>query len=129
MSELAPGVTGERTIEVTDANSTEHIPGLRVFATPFLVQLLERTCLTSVQPYLAEGETTVGTGIDIRHMAGTPQGMKVTAKSVLTEVKGRKLVFKVEAFDEMEKVAEGTHWRAVVKIADVAERMQKKAQS
>ena len=62
-------------------------------------------------------------------MAATPFGMRVTAKTVLTEVKGRKLVFSIEAYDGVEKVSEGTHWRAIVNVAEVAERMRRKAQS
>ncbi|MHB1416554.1 MAG: thioesterase family protein [Chloroflexota bacterium] len=129
MAEIKPGLTGEAAVEVTEANSTRHLGDVRVFTTPNLVGLLELACLTTVRPYLSEGQATVGVGINIRHLAATPVGMDVKATCELTEVKGRVLAFKVEAHDAREKIAEGTHWRAIVNIDEVVARIRAKAQS
>ena len=79
-----------------------------------MVALLEETAWRSVQPYLEEGQATVGTRVDIRHLAATPLGGKVTCESELVEIDRRRLVFKVEVFDEKTKVGEGTHERFVI---------------
>ena len=128
MGRIEPGITGEGSVEVSEANSTRHLGEVKVFTTPNLIGLLERTCMQSVLPYLEEGEATVGVGVNMRHLAATPLGMSVSARSRLTQVKGRVLTFAVEAFDDREKVAEGTHWRAIVRIDEVAERLRRKAQ-
>lgn len=127
MAELQPGLTGEMTVEVTSENTTRHLSGIQVFTTPHLVALMERTCMGIIQPRLGEGESSVGVGINMRHLAATPIGMKVTCRARLTEVKKRILTFEVEAFDDHEKVGEGTHWRAIVNIDEVAARVQRKA--
>ena len=87
---------------------------VRVFATPLMITLMERTCRLSVQPYLEEGQATVGTRVDIRHLAATPLGGKVTCESELCEIDRRRLVFKVVVFDEKTKVGEGVHERFVI---------------
>ena len=94
-----------------------------MLATPMLVALLEGAAKDSVQPSLPEGWTTVGTRVDIRHLAATPVGMKVTARAILTEVDRRRLVFTVEAYDEREKVGEGLHERFIINT----ERFESKA--
>ncbi|MDA8216572.1 MAG: thioesterase family protein [Dehalococcoidales bacterium] len=129
MAEIKLGLKGEATVEVTEANSTRHLGDVRVFTTPSLVALLETACLTTVRPYLPEGQATVGVGINIRHLAATPVGMTVRATCELTEVKGRVLAFRVEAHDAREKIAEGTHWRAIVNIEEVVARIRAKVQS
>ena len=127
MAEIKPGITGELSTRVTEENSTRHLSGVQVFATPYLIALLEHVCLNSVQPLLSEGQSTVGIGVNIRHLAGTPVGMAVTATCRLTEVKRNVLVFAVEAHDDVEKVAEGTHYRAIVNTAEMEEKMRRKA--
>jgi fluoroacetyl-CoA thioesterase len=129
MSPLEPGIAGEGSVRVTPENSTRHLGDIAVFTTPNLVQLLEGACMRSVAPLLAAGEATVGVGINLRHLAATPVGMTVIASSKLTAVKGRVLTFAVEAHDQREKVAEGTHWRAVVKVTEVAERLRRKQEA
>lgn len=127
MSEIKPGLSAELSVKVSEDSATRHVSGVSVFTTPHLIGLLERTCMAAVQPWLGEGESTVGIGINMRHLAATPVGMTVTAKCRLEEVKRRVLVFAVEAYDEVEKVAEGTHWRAIVKPEEIAEKMRRKA--
>lgn len=85
-----------------------------VFSTPNLVLLMEEAAVDAVKSYLEEGETTVGSLVNIRHIAPTPSGLQITATAVLTQVDGRRLVFRVEANDAVEKVGEGIHERYVV---------------
>ena len=113
---LQTGIKGKQTIVVTPAQTAAYYGSgaLEVFATPAMVALLEETAWRSVQPYLEEGQATVGTRVDIRHLAATPLGGKVTCESELVEIDRRRLVFKVEVFDEKTKVGEGTHERFVI---------------
>jgi predicted thioesterase len=88
--------------------------GVKVYATPAMVGLLENTSLNAVDSFLPEGYATVGTHLDIKHLAATPVGMKVVANAELIEMDRKKLVFKVEAFDEKEKIGEGFHSRFII---------------
>lgn len=87
---------------------------LDVFATPSMIAFMERAALQCVEPYLEEGYTTVGTKVDISHIASTPKGMEIIAKAELIEIEGRRLLFKVEAYDSVEKIGEGFHERFIV---------------
>ena len=87
---------------------------LPVYATPCLVALMEETCHTSLKEMLQEGQGTVGTRIDIKHLAATPIGMTVTCESELVEIDGRRLVFNVTAYDDCGKVGEATHERFII---------------
>jgi fluoroacetyl-CoA thioesterase len=95
---------------------------LRVFATPMMIALMEQTCMECVMPYMDEGCGTVGTRVDIEHVASTPLGMKVKCSCELTEVDNRKLTFSVKVEDERGLIGEGTHVRFIVNN----ERFQKK---
>jgi len=97
-----------------------------VLATPVLVGFCEECCRMMVDPHLTEGEQTVGTEVCIRHIAATPRGMKVTARAVLTKIDGRSLHFDVEAHDEIEKVAEGTHTRFIINSDRFSNRLKSK---
>lgn len=116
MIALKAGVKGEARAEVNESNTAIAYGsgGVSVFATPAMIGLMEKAALSSVDPLLEEGMTTVGTVINVQHLAATPVGMKVTALSELVEVDGRRLVFRVEARDDAEIVGRGTHERFVV---------------
>ena len=88
---------------------------LEIFSTPSMIALIEKACYTAVQPVLEEGTTTVGTKLDVEHVAATPVGMKVEAECELVEADGRRLVFKVEARDERGVIGRGTHERFIVR--------------
>ena len=88
--------------------------GLSVYATPAMISLMEKSAYESVQSLLEEGSGTVGTLMNIQHISATPVGMKVTAESELIAIAGRKLTFKVTAFDEVGKIGEGTHERFII---------------
>lgn len=79
-----------------------------------MIALVEKAAWESVQPYLEEGCGTVGTELRVKHLAATPVGLIVTARTELIAVEGRKLVFKVEVFDQTGKIGEGEHERFIV---------------
>ncbi len=88
--------------------------GVMVFATPFVVCLMENACGAVLLSHLAPGAATVGTLVEMKHLAATPLGMKVRAKATLVETDGKRCLFHVEVFDEVEKIAEGRHERFIV---------------
>jgi len=114
--DIAPGATAEVS-EVVNAERTAHAMGNRgvhVFATPFLIGMLEDAAGAVLRPHLPPGAGTVGTMVEMKHLAATPLGMKVRAKATLLESDGKRCLFQVEVFDEVEKIAEGRHERFVV---------------
>jgi predicted thioesterase len=88
--------------------------GVEVLGTPFLVGLLEQACHAVLAPHLPPGAGTVGTMVEMRHLAPTPVGLTVRARARLLEGDGRRFLFAVEAWDDREQVAEGRHERFVV---------------
>lgn len=125
---LAPGLTGQAHTTVIEANTAAAVGsgGLAVFATPMMVALMEKAAMELVQPYLKEGESTVGTLVNIKHMAATPLSMKVRAEARLEAVEGRRLVFTVEAFDEREKIGEGVHERFIIGVEKFLGKVEQK---
>jgi predicted thioesterase len=97
-----------------------------VLATPEMVRLVEQTAIQAVQPLLKPGQATVGTRIDVAHLAATPEGMTVTVTVELTAVDRRRLSFRFEVRDETEKVGEGTHERFVIDREQRLPRLQAK---
>ena len=118
MAELAPGLVGEATLVVEEKYTARHLGsgGVNVLATPIMIALMEEASRHAVEPLLEEGQLTVGASLDVRHLAPTPMGMRVTARAELLAVDGRMLTFRVEAHDEREKVGEGTHVRAIINL-------------
>jgi fluoroacetyl-CoA thioesterase len=88
--------------------------GVHVLGTPVMIGLMENAAWRLVQPHLNEGETTVGTLVNVRHLAATPVGGHVVATAELVEMDGRRLVFHVSARDDKQLIGEGTHERARV---------------
>jgi predicted thioesterase len=123
------GTKGEQKLEVTaDKLANKVGSGLvSVFATPMMIAAIENTAASSVQSQLDEGKTTVGTLVNVSHVAATPEGMTVRVETELTEVtpNGKLLTFKVAAYDDAGLIGEGTHQRAVVD----KERFEAKAQA
>jgi predicted thioesterase len=114
--DLTPGATAEVSTTVSP-DRTAHAMGNRgvqVLATPFVIGLLEDAAGAVLKPHLPPGAATVGTMVEIRHLAATPVGMRVRATATLLETDGRRYLFSVEAWDEKEKIAEGRHERFVV---------------
>lgn len=110
-------VTGENAIDFLGQENA------RVLSTPNMIGYMEMTARNSVKPLLDEGFDTVGTQVTVSHLAATPIGMNVTFRSEVISADDRRVTFKVEAFDEKEKVGEGTHQRAIINIAKFATRL------
>ena len=113
---LEIGLRGEASVEVVPENTAAAAGSgaLPVFATPCMIALMERAALESVQPFLDGGQGTVGTRIEVSHLAATPVGMAVRAESELVEIDRRRLVFTVRAFAGEEPIGEGRHERFIV---------------
>jgi predicted thioesterase len=121
--DLKPGVGGEQTITTTAEMGIVHLgpSAPSMYSTPSMVQLIEATCVRLMSEYVDEGEQSVGFHVDVRHLAPTPIGKKVTAKVALREVNGRRYTFDVECWSEDGvKIGEGIHERAVIEIARFA---------
>ena len=118
MNEIPVGTTGEQPLLVTPEWAIDFLgdPNARVLATPHLVLWLEVTARNAVKPYLAEGYESVGTEINIRHLAPTPVGMSVWFTARVTAVEGSRVRFDLVARDEKEIVAEGTHERFIIHV-------------
>lgn len=113
------------TVTKKDTALTHGSGTLEVFATPAMIALMEKTAMESVSSHLGEGEATVGTLINVKHLSATPVGCTVTCESELIEADGRRLVFNVKAWDSSGVIGEGVHERFVIK----AERFFEKAQA
>jgi predicted thioesterase len=113
---LEVGIKGKQEVTVSESNSAKTMGSgtLDVFATPAMIALMEKTAWESVQANLDEGSGTVGTSLNVKHVAATPLGMKVTCESELIKVDGRALTFSVKAYDEAGLIGEGEHERFIV---------------
>jgi len=128
MADIPIGARGERTLLVTTdvAISFLGLYGPRVLSTPNLIQNMEMTCRNLVLPFLEPGHDTVGTHVNVAHLAAAPMGMTVRFLAEITGVDGRRVTFRVEAWDEKEKIGEGTHERGIINIAKFATRLAAK---
>ncbi|MCX7823056.1 MAG: thioesterase family protein [Syntrophobacterales bacterium] len=128
---LKEGLTHEVSLKTSQEHSAQkffhQVPN--VFATPFLGGLMEQACAELIHPHLEEGEQSVGATMELKHLAPTPLGMTVTARATLKEIKGKQLIFHVEAFDEIEKIGEGIHHRFIINAEKFNQRVTQKAQS
>lgn len=125
---METGIKGYKELTVTDELTAAHLGSglVKVFATPMMVALMEGTCAESVQPFLEDGHSTVGTHVDVSHCAATPVGMKVWCDSELVEIDRRRLTFKVSAFDERGLIGEGTHERFDIDMAKFQQKVDGK---
>ena len=129
MDELTPGLTGTVEAIVTEADTAARLGSglVPVLGTPALVGLMECAAVQSLAGRLPPGRTSVGGRIDVRHLAPTPVGMRVGARAELSKVEGRRLVFQVEAWDEVERIGEATHERFIVGVERFVASAQAKA--
>lgn len=116
MKPMNAGIKGKQELTVSEKDTAKVYGSgsLEVFGTPAIIALMEKTALTSIEPYLDEGEGSVGTALDVKHTAATPVGMKVVCESELIEVDRKRLTFRVTARDESGPIGEGTHERFVI---------------
>ncbi len=128
MANIPIGTRGEQKRLVTTENAISFLgmEGARVLSTPQMIGLMEWTCREAVQPLLDAGYDTVGTHVNVAHLAGAPIGMTVTFTAEVLAVTDRRVQFRVEARDEKEKIGEGTHERAIINIAKFATRLAEK---
>jgi predicted thioesterase len=114
-------VTGEFAVDFLDHDDA------RVLATPFLIGYLEMAARNAAKDHLPDGHDTVGTHVDIRHLAATPLGMSATFHAEVTGVDGRRITYRVWAEDEDERIAEGTHERFIIDVARFGRKVITKA--
>ncbi len=125
---LTEGLTFEleRTVTEADLSDRHGNPWVHVFTTPKVVEWMEELATTGVQPHLQEGQGTVGTVVNMKHVAATPAGFKVKVVANLKQIDGRRLVFWLEAFDDAEKIAECHHERFIVDLTRFHDKVAKK---
>lgn len=116
MSEITIGLTNEKSVAVTIENTAVSMGSgtLRVFATPAMIALCEGCCAETVEDLLGEGMTSVGTKVDIEHLAASPIGASILCKSKIVAVDGRRLDFEVEVHDNVGLIGKGRHTRFIV---------------
>jgi predicted thioesterase len=116
---IKPGMTGTETTVVTRELTVAHFhPEMpEVYGTPFMIYLMEVAASHAIQAHLPQGHTSVGTSVDIQHVAATPVGRTVTAKAKVISVDGRRVMFAVEAHDGVERIGAGSHGRTVIDVA------------
>ncbi len=128
MDQLQVGMTFEveKTVEEADTAAKFGSGGVYVFATPMMIGIMENAAMHCVGGALEEGLSTVGIHLDVKHLAATPMGMKVRAVAELIQVDGKKLRFKVQAFDEKQLIGEGTHDRFVINVDKFMAKLESK---
>ena len=134
LDDLKPGLRHSATIRVTEElavpasgrlfGSAIEMPA--VFATAQMIAFVEWTCVAALAPYLAPHQRTVGTRVDMSHLAATPIGMTVTADIELVEIDGRRLRFKASCRDEIDVIGEGFHERAIIDHDRFIQRLARK---
>ena len=127
-SKLQPGLTGRAELIVGEQHTAPRIGSgrIRVLATPVMINLIEAAALAAVEQSLPEHHQSLGTHLDVTHIAATPVGMRVRATAEVVRVEGRTVHFRVRAEDERELIGEGIHERVVVNVDRFDERVQKK---
>lgn len=114
--ELTVGCRGQVTSLVEPQDTAQEVGSgsLRVFATPCMAAMMEGAACEAIEPRLPEGQTSVGIRLEISHTSATPVGLEVRAEAELTAIEGKKLTFRVTAFDEKGEIGSGTHQRVLV---------------
>jgi predicted thioesterase len=125
---ITVGMIGEKKDVVTKDNTAiQYGSGsIPVYATPAMVGLMEGASINAVDPHLAEGMSTVGIELMIKHIAATPVGMAVRATAEVSEIDGKRLVFTVKAFDDKEQIGSGTHVRYIVSVQKFLQKVESK---
>lgn len=131
MDDVKAGLKGRVDLTVGDAHTAPSVGSgaIHVLGTPVMINLMEAAALDAVEHLMPKGHQSLGIHVNISHIAATPVGMKVHATAGVTAVEGNRIRFRVEAFDEVEMIGEGTHERVVVNVARFDARIGKKAAS
>ncbi|HMA88027.1 MAG TPA: thioesterase family protein [Burkholderiales bacterium] len=127
-SELRPGLIGRTELTVSEEHTAPRVGSgkVHVLATPVMINLFEAAALAACERFLTAGYQSLGTLLEVRHVAATPVGMKVFATAEVTKVEGRTISFRLEARDERELIGDGRHERVVVNVAKFDQRVQRK---
>jgi predicted thioesterase len=125
---MLPGLTGQSEMIVGDADLVSRLGKIDVdvLSTPRLIQLMEAAAVEAIHKFIPSDQLSLGTFLKIKHLSPTPLGMKVVAHALLKEVNKNRLLFLVDAYDEMEKVAEGEHERILVSKERFLQKVNKK---
>ena len=128
LTALKEGLTGRASIVVGEEHTAPRIGSGRVhvLATPVMINLMEAAALDAIERLLPPGHQSLGTHLNVGHYAATPVGMGLRASAVVTKVEGRTVEFRVEAFDDKERVGDGTHTRVAVNVERFDQRVQRK---
>jgi len=128
LSRLTVGLIGNASIKVGDAQTAPEIGSgkVAVLATPVMINMMEGAALDAIERLLPPGHQSLGTHLNVGHYAATPVGMTLRATAEVTKVDGRTVEFRVEAFDDKERVGDGTHTRVVVNVERFDARVQRK---
>ena len=128
LSKLRPGLRGEAFLVVAEEHTAPRVGSgaIHVLATPVMINLVEAAALAAVEKLLPPGHQSLGTVLNVRHIAATPVGMRVQATAIVQAVEGRTIRFTVEARDERERIGDGTHERVVVNVAKFDQRVKRK---
>jgi fluoroacetyl-CoA thioesterase len=128
LSAIKEGLAGRAELAVADEHTAPRVGSgrVRVLATPIMINLMEAAALDAIELLLPAGHQSLGTHLNIGHYAATPVGMRLCASAEVTKVTGRTVEFRVEAFDEKERVGDGTHTRVVINVERFDQRVQRK---
>lgn len=127
-SAIKPGATGIAELIVGEEHTAPRVGSgkIRVLATPVMINLIEAAALKAAEHLLPAGHQSLGTLLNVKHIAATPVGMKIKATAIVTKVEGRNIFFDVTAEDEKETIGGGTHERVVVNVERFDKRVQRK---
>jgi len=127
-AQLKPGLVGRASLVVGEEHTAPRVGSGRVhvLATPVMINLIEAAALSAIEHLLPAGHQSLGTLLNVRHIAATPVGMRVAATAEVIAVEDRLIRFRVEARDEKDLIGEGTHERVIVNVAKFDERVRRK---
>ena len=128
LSRLHPGLRGEASLTVGEQHTAPRVGSgaVHVLATPVMINLFEAAALAAIESRLPPGHQSLGTVLNVRHIAATPVGMRVVASAVVEKIDGRTVHFRLEAHDERDLIGDGTHERVVVNVDKFDARVQAK---
>lgn len=128
---IKPGIVEETTFLVTDQHAASQIGSgsLKVLSTPTLITVIEKTCHQLLAKLLPEGTSSVGTQVNVRHLAPSPMGSQIKVRVEVAQIEGNRITFSVQAWDQTEKISEGEHLRMVIDVTRFLNRVAAKQAS
>lgn len=128
MEELKVGMSAEATEFVSEQLTAVSVRSglVSAYATPSMIALMEHASVNAIQKSLSKGLTSVGAEVSVKHLAATPVGVRVRARAEVIGIEGRRVTFKIEAWDPHDKIGEGTHTRVVVDAARFKDKIEQK---